>query len=50
MSVCRAGCVQVAQLEQQASLELGMRHKTSEYSRLYEVTASHAKENDRTAK
>ncbi|CAI8004032.1 Coiled-coil domain-containing protein 146 [Geodia barretti] len=41
---------QVALLEQQASLELTLRHRGSEYSRLYETLATLTKENDSIAK
>jgi chromosome segregation ATPase len=41
---------QVALLEQEASLELALRHRGSEYGRLYESSTSLAKTNDRVAK
>lgn len=41
---------QVALLEEQASLELELRHRGSEYSRLYETLATITKENDSIAK
>ena len=41
---------QEALLEQKANLELDLRHRGSEYSRLYETLATMTKENDSIAK
>lgn len=42
--------VQVALLEQQASLELALRHRGTEYSRHYETAAALGRNNEQTAK
>ena len=46
--VCVGG--QAALLEQQASLELGLRHKNMEHGRVYKSLAAVARENDSIAK
>lgn len=43
-------CTQADLSEQQATLELKMRHRATDFGRLYEVSTSLAKDNDHTAK